>query len=122
MKLGGRTTDAYLDFNGREKAQSIAGGHGKHVLKAIARGRIPDSVIDRPKGYFPVPSLKYVRGEFLGFMRDILYSSECINRGVFERAYIDRLMQAPEQHLTRIKGNKLWHLAVFELWMQQQLD
>jgi len=121
MKLGARSTEAHLKFNGKGRAQSIAGGHGKHVLKAIARGRIPDSVIDRPKGYFPVPSLKYVRGEFLDFMSDILFSDACMERGVFDRHYIDQLMQAPEQHLTRIKGSKLWHLAVFELWVQQQL-
>ena len=37
---------------------------GKGLLKEIARGRIPDAVIDRPKGYFPMPALKYVRGDF----------------------------------------------------------
>jgi len=35
---------------------------GQYVLKQIARGLVPDSVIDRKKGYFPVPALKYVRG------------------------------------------------------------
>jgi asparagine synthase (glutamine-hydrolysing) len=54
---------------------------GKYPLKAIARGRLPDAVIDRPKGYFPMPALKYVRGEFLEFMRDILDSTACRERG-----------------------------------------
>ena len=45
---------------------------GKHPLKQIARGLLPDGVIDRPKGYFPVPALKYVRGPFLEFMRGVL--------------------------------------------------
>jgi asparagine synthase (glutamine-hydrolysing) len=121
MKLGGNADEVRMSFNGDGTAKALAGGHGKHVLKTIARGRIPDSVIDRPKGYFPVPSLKYVRGEFLGFMRDILYSDTCMTRGIFDRNYIDQLMQAPEQNLTRIKGSKLWHLAVFELWLQEQL-
>ena len=43
----------------------------KHILKTIARGKIPDAVIDRPKGYFPMPALKYVRGEFLDMMKDL---------------------------------------------------
>ena len=120
MKLGGSMMNTHINFDGKGEAKTIAGGHGKHVLKMIARGKIPDSVIDRPKGYFPVPSLKYVRGEFLDFMRDILFSDACKQRGIFDRNYIDLLMTAPEQHLTRIKGSKLWHLAVFELWMQQQ--
>ena len=120
MKLGGNLNEVSVQFDGSGAATTIAGGHGKHVLKMLARGRIPDSVIDRPKGYFPVPSLKYVRGEFLDFMRDILFSDTCIQRDLFNREYIDRLLQAPEQHLTRIKGSKLWHLAAFELWLQCQ--
>jgi asparagine synthase (glutamine-hydrolysing) len=92
---------------------------GKHVLKRIARGLIPDAVIDRRKGYFPMPALKYVRGEFLAFMRDILDSQACRTRGLYERAYVDRLLAAPERHHTRIQGNKLWHLALLEFWLQK---
>ncbi|WP_407275355.1 N-acetylglutaminylglutamine amidotransferase [Halothiobacillus sp. DCM-1] len=93
---------------------------GKGILKRIARGRIPDAVIDRPKGYFPVPALKFVRGPFLDFMRDILSSPTAVNRGLFEPAYVQRLLAEPERHFTRLQGSKLWHLAVFELWLQQQ--
>ena len=95
---------------------------GKHVLKKIARGRIPDGVIDRPKGYFPMPALKYVRGEFLEFMRGVLMSDACRQRGLFDRAYVDKLLADPESHLTRIKGSKLWHLALLEFWLQTNVD
>ncbi|MEN8176096.1 MAG: asparagine synthase-related protein, partial [Pseudomonadota bacterium] len=96
--------------------------NGKYPLKAISRGLLPDAVIDRPKGYFPMPALKYVRGEFLGFMHDILDSDACRHRGVFNRDYVTRLLSAPEMHHTRIQGSKLWHLAVFEYWLQRNLD
>jgi asparagine synthase (glutamine-hydrolysing) len=95
---------------------------GKHLLKRIARGIVPDAVIDRPKGYFPMPALKYVRGEFLEFMRDILDSRACRERGLFDRAYVERLLAAPEMHHTRIMGSKLWHLALLELWLQRSVD
>ncbi len=94
---------------------------GKHLLKAIARGRLPDAVIDRAKGYFPMPALKYVRGRFLEFMRDILDSRACRERGLYQRAYVERLLAEPEAHHTRILGSKLWHLAVLELWLQRNL-
>ncbi len=96
--------------------------HGKYPLKAIARKLLPKAVIDRPKGYFPVPALKYVRGEFLDFMRDTLNSNACQNRGLYQRAYVNKLLDAPEQHLTAIKGSKLWHLALLELWLQTLPD
>jgi asparagine synthase (glutamine-hydrolysing) len=95
---------------------------GKHILKKIARGLIPDAVIDRPKGYFPMPALKYVRGEFLDFMHDILTSQSCINRGVFHRSYVEKLLSDPESHFTRIKGSKVWHLALLEYWLQRNVD
>src|SRR3546814_9252374 len=36
---------------------------GKGVLKAVALKVLPTAVIDRPKGYFPVPALKYLEGQ-----------------------------------------------------------
>nr|HPQ95564.1 N-acetylglutaminylglutamine amidotransferase [Thiolinea sp.] len=92
---------------------------GKFVLKQIARGLVPDAVIDRPKGYFPVPALKFVRGEFLDMMRDLLDSRRCRERGLFERAYVERVLAEPEKHLTRIQGSKLWHMAALEMWLQE---
>ena len=95
---------------------------GKHLLKSVARGIVPDAVIDRPKGYFPMPALKYVRGEFLEFMRDILSSRACRERGLFQPGYVDMLLAAPEMHHTRIQGSKLWHLALLEFWLQRNVD
>ncbi|MFZ3159631.1 MAG: N-acetylglutaminylglutamine amidotransferase [Rhodoferax sp.] len=97
---------------------------GKFPLKAIARGLIPDAVIDRPKGYFPVPALKYVRGPFLEMMRGILTSEACHKRGLYQRDYVDKLLAAPEapEHFTRINGSKLWHLALLEWWLQVHVD
>ncbi|MDD2894313.1 MAG: N-acetylglutaminylglutamine amidotransferase, partial [Halothiobacillaceae bacterium] len=102
-------------------ALKLADG-GKGILKSVARGMIPDGVIDRPKGYFPVPALKFVRGEFLDFMRDILTNQACRERGIFERSYVDKLLAAPDQHFTRLQGSKLWHLALLEFWLQRNVD
>jgi asparagine synthase (glutamine-hydrolysing) len=95
---------------------------GKYPLKAMARGRLPDAVIDRPKGYFPMPALKYVRGAFLTLMRDVLSSRASRQRGLYRQSYLDQLLGAPDMHHTRIQGNKLWHLALLELWLQRNVD
>jgi asparagine synthase (glutamine-hydrolysing) len=95
---------------------------GKYPLKAIARGILPDSVIDRPKGYFPVPALKYLRGDFLEQIRSILNSDACLQRGLYRRSYVEKLLADPEANLTRIQGSKLWHLALLEWWLQINVD
>jgi asparagine synthase (glutamine-hydrolysing) len=101
-------------------AYKLAHG-GKGILKTLSRGLVPDAVIDRPKGYFPVPALKYVRGAFLDWMRDILLAPNARLRTVIEDDYITMLLADPAAHLTRIRGSKLWQLAVTELWLETHL-
>lgn len=95
---------------------------GKHMLKQIARGLLPAQVIDREKGYFPVPALKYIRGEFVEFMREVLHSRACRQRGLFQPDHVTRLLAEPQQHMTPLRGSKLWHLALLELWLQRNVD
>jgi asparagine synthase (glutamine-hydrolysing) len=95
---------------------------GKYPLKALSRGRLPDAVIDRKKGYFPMPALKFVRGAFYDFMADILNSRVARERGLFNPAYLDMLLREPDQHYTAILGSKLWHAALLELWLQVNVD
>ncbi len=95
---------------------------GKHPLKEIARSILPQKIIDRPKGYFPMPALKYVQGAFLDFMRDILNSQASRERGLFKRPYLDKLLASPEAHFTPLQGSKLWHSALLELWLQRNVD
>ncbi|SMN13073.1 Asparagine synthetase [glutamine-hydrolyzing] [Bathymodiolus heckerae thiotrophic gill symbiont] len=95
---------------------------GKYPLKHIARGLLPDSVIDRKKGYFPMPALKYVQGEFLDFMSDILTSSACKNRGVFDQKFVKKVINKPENYMTALNGSRLWHLALLEYWLQINID
>jgi len=91
---------------------------GKRILKDAARGFLPAEIIDRPKGYFPVPALKYIRGPFLDFARDVLNDPRCRGRHLFKSDYLDRLLANPEGELTPKGHSKLWQVAVLESWMQ----
>ena len=93
---------------------------GKYILKEASRGIVPDEVIDRPKGYFPVPALKYLRGEFYDFVHDVLDASASRQRGIFNRSYVDRLLANPEAELTPKGHSKLWQVALLECWLQTQ--
>jgi asparagine synthase (glutamine-hydrolysing) len=97
----------------------VAGG-GKGVLKEAARSVIPAEVIDRPKGYFPVPALTHLEGPLLDLVRDALTDPAAKQRGLFEPPYVDRLLASPNEGLTPLGGNKLWQLGLLELWLQAQ--
>jgi len=115
----------FLDHELVELAARIPAEHklaagGKGVLKEAARAVIPAAVIDRPKGYFPVPALKYIEGEYLDFVRGILDSSAARQRTLFQRSYIDHLLSDPGAHITPLRGSKLWQIVLLEYWMQEQ--
>jgi asparagine synthase (glutamine-hydrolysing) len=91
---------------------------GKFILKEAARAVLPAEVIDRPKGYFPVPELKYLSGHSLEFVKDALSSRVARERALYQPGYVQRLLDAPAEHLTPLRGSKLWQLAALEVWLQ----
>lgn len=91
---------------------------GKGILKDVARKVVPADVIDRPKGYFPVPALKYLRGPYLDLVRDALHSRASRERGLFQPGYIEELLKDPDAHITNLRGSKLWQVGLLELWLQ----
>lgn len=93
--------------------------HGKGVLKEAARRVVPADVIDRPKGYFPVPALTHLEGPYLDLVRDALYAPAAKERGVFRPEAVDRLLADPNGQLTPLRGNELWQIALLELWLQK---
>ena len=92
---------------------------GKGVLKEAARRVIPADVIDRPKGYFPVPALTHLEGPYLDLVRDALYAPAAKERGLFRPEAVDRLLADPNGRLTPLRGNELWQIALLELWLQR---
>jgi asparagine synthase (glutamine-hydrolysing) len=91
---------------------------GKGVLKQAARRVIPHEVIDRPKGYFPVPALTHLEGGFLERVRDALTAPAAKERGLFRTEVVDRMLADPNASLTPLGGNPLWQLALLEMWLQ----
>ena len=92
---------------------------GKGILKDVARRVVPHQVIDRPKGYFPVPQLKYISGQYLDMVKEALGSPQARARSLFRSSYLARLFAAPEQHITPLRGSALWQVALLELWLQK---
>ena len=92
---------------------------GKGILKDVAREVIPSEVIDRPKGYFPVPALKYIQGPYLELVRDALNSDAARERHLFARDYLEWLFADPTAYITPLQGSELWQVGLLELWLQK---
>lgn len=126
MAFGLEARVPFLDHELVELAARIPARHklahgGKGILKEAARQVIPSEVIDRPKGYFPVPALTHLQGNVLAMVKDALHSQAARERGLFREGYVRRLLDAPGEHITPLRGSKLWQLGLLELWLQTQL-
>jgi asparagine synthase (glutamine-hydrolysing) len=94
---------------------------GKGILKAAARGVVPDAVIDREKGYFPVPALSHLEEPVLGMVRDALLAPAARERGLFRPEVVEAMLADPNSHRTNLDGSTLWQLGLLELWMQEHV-
>lgn len=124
MAWGLEARTPFLDYrvaelSARIPAQFKLPEGGKYVLKEAARKVIPSEVIDRPKGYFPVPGLKHLEGATLGWVRDLLLDPSQ-DRGLFNPKMLDQLLTNPQSQLTPLRGSKLWQLAALNLWLSEQ--
>ncbi|CAM3094989.1 asparagine synthase (glutamine-hydrolyzing) [Mycobacterium intermedium] len=91
---------------------------GKGVLKDAARALLPSEVIDRTKGYFPVPGIRHLEGELLDMVRDALTNDAARSRGLYRAETVAALLADPNKTRTTLDGNTLWQLGVLEMWLQ----
>ncbi len=91
---------------------------GKGVLKKAARGHLPAEVIDRTKGYFPVPGIRHLSGGVLDLVTDALGSQAARDRGLYRSDALAALMAAPNTTRTTLGSNALWQVAMLEMWLQ----
>jgi asparagine synthase (glutamine-hydrolysing) len=91
---------------------------GKGVLKEAARAVLGAEVIDRPKGYFPVPALRHLQGPYLSMVTEALRAPAARSRSLFDPEWVARLAVEPNEHLTTLNGNVLWTIGLLELWLQ----
>jgi asparagine synthase (glutamine-hydrolysing) len=108
----------FVELAGRIPPELKLDFGGKGVLKHGSRGLVPDAVIDRTKGSFPVPAIRQLEGPFLNRVRDALSDPAARERGLFRSEPVARMLAAPNETRTTLGSNALWQLALLEIWLQ----
>ncbi len=108
----------FVELAGRIPPELKLADGGKGVLKRASRGVVPDAVIDRTKGYFPVPAIRQLEGAMLAKVRDALLDPAARNRDLFRHDTVERLLADPNTERTTLGSNALWQLGLLELWLQ----
>ena len=116
----------FLDHQLAEYAAAIPfnlklhGARTKHVLKAAARGLLPDEIVERKKHGFGLPLGAWLRRDMVP-VRDILLSQRARQRGLLNRAAVERLIVEHEAG-ARDHNRQLWALLTLEEWHRQFVD
>jgi asparagine synthase (glutamine-hydrolysing) len=109
----------FVELAGRIPPHLKLADGGKGVLKRACRGLVPDAVIDRTKGSFPVPAIRQLEGPYLDRVRAALTDPAARARGIFRPAAVESMLAAPNDVRTQLGSNALWQLALLEMWLQQ---
>jgi asparagine synthase (glutamine-hydrolysing) len=96
-------------------AWKVRGGVGKSILKDAMRGRIPDSVIDRPKMGFGAPMAEWLRGDFGHEVERSVLGSELFKSGWFRPTVVRRLFEGHRSG-ARNYAHYLWVLYNLVAW------
>ena len=92
----------------------------KLILKDVARGRVPESIINRRKQGFSEPIDSWLLGALGGEVRSFLMDGPAAERGYFDRSRVDALITRAVQKQKDIW--RVWSLVTFEMWCRIFID
>ena len=104
------------------KSENKINKTNKYYLKKLSEKYLKNEVIYRDKFYFPVPPLKIIKNRFYDYCKNILCSDAALERNIYNRKYINKLIASPNDHFTNLNGNELWHFTLLERWLQLNVD
>jgi asparagine synthase (glutamine-hydrolysing) len=99
-------------------ALKFKGAEMKYIFKKAMGDVLPPVILKRKdKMGFPVPLHLWARNKLREFCQDILLSSACRNRGLFNTARVEKLIGHEEAF-----GRRLWGILALELWFREFID
>ena len=96
-------------------------GTTKWLLRYTFADMLPQRTLKKPKHGFAVPTDPWFRGPLQAWTRSILLDSQTMQRGIFQPAAVQQLLDDHVQG-REVNDNILWLLLNFELWQRRFFD
>ena len=96
----------------------LSGTTSKYVLRRLMRGKLPASVLQRPKIGFDIPIHEWFRGVLRPLLLDTLSEEAVTQTNLFYWPAVEALL-ADHQTRRRNVGYHLWGLMVLLLWIRK---
>jgi asparagine synthase (glutamine-hydrolysing) len=96
----------------------IRGMKQTYVLRELMRGKLPESILNRKKTGFDIPTHDWFRGVLRGLLLDTLTDEAIERTGIFQ---VDAIHGLIRDHMERRinAGYHLWGLLTLFLWMKR---
>ena len=96
----------------------VTNGTTKYALRQAVKNIVPDFVYNGPKLGFPVPLRQWLRGDMLGFVRDVIHSSQTDH--LIDADHVENLLKL---HLEGYDhAREIWTVLNFMLWHQMFIE
>jgi asparagine synthase (glutamine-hydrolysing) len=95
----------------------IQGRTQKVILKRLMKGKLPESVLRRPKTGLDIPTHDWLRGPLRTFLLDTLSDCAIAECGLFRAGAVQRLIRDHMERRVNV-GYHLWGLMTLFLWMK----
>jgi len=93
----------------------LNGLSGKMVLKRALEDLLPHDILYRKKMGFPTPWARWLQGDQLNEVEQMLTSDRCVARGLFRVETLRRIF-AEHRKKQRDHTDRIWRLMNLELW------
>ena len=99
----------------------LRGEQGKYLFRKVAARLLPAEVLTKRKQGFAIPLATWFRNDLRPMLLDTISSRAFKERGIFDQAGIQRLVDEHQQGL-QDRGELLWMVMVLETWMRTLTD
>ena len=93
----------------------------KRLLKRAASGRLPATILERPKKGFGIPVARWLRGPLAPLLDRLLGPDRLARQGLFRPEEVARRVA---EHRAGVRDHRkpLWTLLMFQLWHETWLE
>jgi asparagine synthase (glutamine-hydrolysing) len=99
----------------------IKNNETKYIFKQAIKSFVPHEILNRPKQGFGLPIQQWINNQLHDRIHQTLTDRRTLERGLFEKKYIDVLLQEHERG-RRDHSTSLWALFMLELWNRTYMD
>lgn len=112
---------ASIPVNMKLNSRALKGNHLKHILREVASRYMPKELISMKKQGFRFPLGIWFRTDLKDFLRRLFDQSRFVELGLFEKSYIDTLL---DEHISgKVDHNyRIWVLLNLEYWYRMYFE